>query len=176
MAAPQRRWPGSKPRPCMSCHRVPAPQPCLRKPVHVTSAAAGSAVVHALNPARACHVTACLHRSLACKGRCMSLFRRFESAVCQPSNPPRQLAAPLARLQTPPVHVTSPHACTAAPLARLQTPPVHVMSPRACTAALPAKAGARHSLGVSKAPFASLQTLRGSWQQPCWRKPARVPL
>ena len=145
----------------------------------------------------------------------MSLFRRFESAVCQPSNPPRQLAAPLARLQTPPAHVMSPHACTAAllaragachslgvskapfaspqtlratwqpmaklqstaaPLARLQTPPVHVMSPRACTAALPAKAGACHSLGVSKAPFASLQTLCGSWQQPCWRKPVHVTL
>ena len=39
----------------------------------------------------------CLHRSLACQSRCMSLFRRFESAVCPPSKASRQPAGPLAR-------------------------------------------------------------------------------
>ena len=96
----------------------------------------------------------CLHRSLACQSRCMSLFRRFESAVCQPS---RQPAGPLARLQSPSrdlwLHTPAPQPCLpkpdsavcqpsnpsrqpAGPLARLQTPSrdlwLHMPAPQPC--------------------------------------------
>ena len=80
----------------------------------------------------------CLHRSLACQSRCMSLFRRFESAVCPPS---KNLSAAGRAVGQAPQPFPGPWAA------------------HACTAALPAKAGACHSLGISKAPFASLQTL-----------------
>ena len=85
----------------------------------------------------------CLHRALACQSRCLSLFRRFESAVCQPANPSRAPVGPLAP------------------------------NPFPGAAALLAKAGACHSLGVSKAPFASPQTLLGSLQR---RWPGSKPL
>ena len=62
----------------------------------------------------------CLHRSLACQSRRMSLFRRFESTVCQASNPSRQPAGPLARLQSPSrnlwLHMPAPQPCLPKPV------------------------------------------------------------
>ena len=120
-----------------------------------------------------------VHRSLACQSRCMSLFRRFESTVCQASNASRQPAGPLARPQPFPGPLAA-HACTAALpakagachslgvskalFARLQTP----------LGTLPAKAGACHSLGVSKAPFARRQTPLGT-QQGRWPGSTALP-
>ena len=85
----------------------------------------------------------CLHRSLACQSRCMSLFRRFESVVCPP---PKSLSAAGRAVCQAPQPFPGP------------------LAAHACTAALPAKAGACHSLGVSKAPFARPQKPLGSRQ------------
>ena len=208
----------------------------------------------------------CLHRSLACQSRCMSLFRRFESAVCPPPMqkplgsrqgrlpgstalpgtfgctclrclprpvhvtlyrrfesavcpPPkasRQPARPFARLHSPSrdlwLHMPAPQPClpafrkrrlpalkslSAAGRAVCQAPQPFPgpLAAHACTAALPAKAGACHSLGVSKAPFARPKSLRqpagpfarlhspsrGLWlhmpaPQPCLPKPVHHSL
>ena len=78
----------------------------------------------------------CLHRSLACQSRCMSLFRRFESAVCPPPKASGSTALP------------GTFGCTC----------LHrsLACHSRCTAALPAKAGACHSLGVCQSRCMSL--------------------
>ena len=95
-----------------------------------------------------------LAAALLWQGRCMSPFRRFESAVCQPQTLQTFSAAGSAVGQAP-----NPFP---GPLAVGQAPnPVPgPLAAHSCAAALPATAGACHSLGVSKAPFASPQTLQ----------------
>ena len=194
----QRRWPGSKPLPeTFGCTFLRRSLACESRCVALFRRF--SAVCQPSNPPRQLAAPmarlqtpsrtfgcAFLHRSLACESRRISLFRRFESAVCQPSNASRQLAAPLARLQTPsqdlwlskafgrdlwrllclakPAHVTLCQASQNLPGASGRD-----LWPLLCFG----KAGACHPLGASKAPFASPQTLLGSWQR---RWPGSKPL
>ena len=127
---------------------MPAPQPCLPKPVRVTLYRRFESAV--CPPSQASRQPAGLLARLHSPSRdlwlhmpkpqpCMSLFRHFESAVCQPSKASRRPAGPLARLHSP----------------------SRDLAAHACTAALPATA---HSLGVSKAPLARLQRPLGSRQ------------
>ena len=115
----------------------------------------------------------CLHRSLACQSRCMSLLRRFESAVCQPSKASRDPAGPLARLHSPSrdlwLHMPAPQPCL--------PKPVHVTPYRRLESAVcqPSKASRRPA-----GPLARLHSpSRDLWlhmpaPQPCLPKPVHV--
>ena len=141
----QGRWPGSTALPGpLAAHACTAALPAKVGARHSlgVSKAPFTSLQKPLGSRQGTFGCTCLHRSLACQSRCMSLFRRFESAVCPPSKASRQPARPGQAPQPFP-----------GPLAA-----------HACTAALPAKAGACHSLGVSKAPFARLQKPLGSRQ------------
>ena len=76
--------------------RMPAPQPCPAKPVHVMSLIVAACLHRSLaqqSPCMSCHSLwphACTAALPAEAGACHSL-RRFESAVCQASNAPRGL-------------------------------------------------------------------------------------